>query len=230
MGKSGERRKNDFYQWPSELPANQCWPSNPDGQMGRQRLAGKPPVKIIFLSFPAFNYFSRAKYHIFRDFSFCLYIGRILLTVKKSKNKEVIYLKDINTWEDTHLPLLVCLVFECPLKSCTCTKSAPRGCRWSKTCFSVITDFTDFKLFEASQPKYQHICNLAKNEFSPLLEVVASKLGLICPLKVLDVFGRKSKSKAPRSFFLLQNGYLLRLSTGENLVLIPQTIIEKLKF
>ena len=39
MDKSGERRKKDFYQWPSELPANQCRPSRPGGQIGRHRLA-----------------------------------------------------------------------------------------------------------------------------------------------------------------------------------------------
>ena len=40
MDKSGERRKKDFYRWPSELPANQCRPSGPGGQIGRHRLAG----------------------------------------------------------------------------------------------------------------------------------------------------------------------------------------------
>ena len=30
--------------------------------------------------------------------------------------------------------------------------------------------------------------------------------------------------------YLVQSGYLLRLTTGENLMLIPQTTFEKLKF
>ena len=56
------------------------------------------------------------------------------------------------------------------------------------------------KPFEVALPKFQHICNLGKNEFSPNLEGVAQKMGLICPLEVFDVFGGKSKSEAARTF------------------------------
>ena len=49
-------------------------------------------------------------------------------------------------------------------------------------------------------PKFQHVYNLEKNEFSPNLEGVAQKMGLLHPLEVLNVFGRKSKFEAPRAF------------------------------
>ena len=50
-------------------------------------------------------------------------------------------------------------------------------------------------------PKFQHIQNnLEKNEFSPNLEAVAQKMGPLCPLEVLNVFGRKFKSEASRAF------------------------------
>ena len=56
------------------------------------------------------------------------------------------------------------------------------------------------KPFEVLLPKVQHIYNLGKNEFSPNLKGIAQKMCLLCPLEVFDVFGRKSKSKAPRAF------------------------------
>ena len=56
------------------------------------------------------------------------------------------------------------------------------------------------KLFEVALPKVQHIYNLGKNEFSPNLKGVAQKMGLLRPFGVLDVFGGKSKSKAPKAF------------------------------
>ena len=39
-----------------------------------------------------------------------------------------------------------------------------------------------------------------RNEFSPNLEGVAQKIGLLRPLEVLNVFDGKSKSEAPRAF------------------------------
>ena len=56
------------------------------------------------------------------------------------------------------------------------------------------------KPFEVLLPKVQHIYNLGKNEFSPNLKGIAQKMCLLCPLEVFDVFGGKSKSKAPRAF------------------------------
>ena len=56
------------------------------------------------------------------------------------------------------------------------------------------------KPFEVALPKGQHIYNLMNNEFSPNLKGVAQKLDLPRPFEVLDIFGRKSKCKAPRDF------------------------------
>ena len=53
---------------------------------------------------------------------------------------------------------------------------------------------------EISQQKFQHFYNLRGNEFSPNLEGVAQKLGPPRTFEVLDVFGGKSKSKAPKAF------------------------------
>ena len=58
----------------------------------------------------------------------------------------------------------------------------------------------NWKLLEISQQKFQHFYNLGRNEFSPNLKGVAQKLGLPRPFEVLDVFGGKSKSKAPKAF------------------------------
>ena len=41
---------------------------------------------------------------------------------------------------------------------------------------------------------------MEKSEFSPNLEGVAQKMGLLRPFGVLDVFGGKSKSEAPKAF------------------------------
>ena len=54
--------------------------------------------------------------------------------------------------------------------------------------------------FEVVQQKFQHFYNLGRNEFSPNLKGVAQKLGLPRPFEVLDVFGGKSKSEAPKAF------------------------------
>ena len=56
------------------------------------------------------------------------------------------------------------------------------------------------KPFEAALPKVHHVYNLEKNEFSPNLKDVAQKMCPLCPLEVFDVFGGKSKFKAPRAF------------------------------
>ena len=56
------------------------------------------------------------------------------------------------------------------------------------------------KPFEVALPKFQHICNLGKNEFSPNLEGVAQKMGPLCPLEGFDIFGEKSKFEVARAF------------------------------
>ena len=54
--------------------------------------------------------------------------------------------------------------------------------------------------FEVAQQKFQHFYNLGRNEFSPNLKGVAQKMDLPCPFEVLDIFGGKSKSNAPKVF------------------------------
>ena len=54
--------------------------------------------------------------------------------------------------------------------------------------------------FELAQQKFQDFYNYGRNEFSPNLKSVAQKLGPPRPFEVLDVFGGKSKSKAPNAF------------------------------
>ena len=54
------------------------------------------------------------------------------------------------------------------------------------------------KPFEIASQKFQHCYNLERNEFSPNLKNVAQNLDLPRPFEVLDVFGGKSKSEAPR--------------------------------
>ena len=49
------------------------------------------------------------------------------------------------------------------------------------------------------QRKFLHFFSYVRNQFSPNLKGVAQKLALPCPFEVLDVFGRKSKSEAPRA-------------------------------
>ena len=53
---------------------------------------------------------------------------------------------------------------------------------------------------KVTQQKFQMFYNKGKNGFSPNLKGVAQKLGLPRPFEVLDVFGGKSKSKAPKAF------------------------------
>ena len=55
------------------------------------------------------------------------------------------------------------------------------------------------KPFEITLQKFQHFYNSGRNEFSPNLEGVAWKLDLPRPFDVLETFGGKSKSKAPRA-------------------------------
>ena len=55
------------------------------------------------------------------------------------------------------------------------------------------------KPFEITLQKSQYFYSSGRNEFSPNLEAVALKLNLPCPFDVLDTFGRKFKSKAPRA-------------------------------
>ena len=52
---------------------------------------------------------------------------------------------------------------------------------------------------EVAQQKFQDFYNLGRNEFSPNLKGVAQKMDLPRSFEVLDIFGRKSKSEAPRA-------------------------------
>ena len=54
--------------------------------------------------------------------------------------------------------------------------------------------------FEVVQQKFQHFYNLERNEFPPNLKGVAQKMDLPRPFEVLDIFGGKSKSNAPKVF------------------------------
>ena len=54
--------------------------------------------------------------------------------------------------------------------------------------------------FEEEQKKFQHFYNLGRNEFSPNLKGVAQKMDPPRPFEVLDIFGGKSKSNAPKVF------------------------------
>ena len=54
--------------------------------------------------------------------------------------------------------------------------------------------------FELAQQKFQHFYNLGRNEFSPNLKGVAQKMDPLRPFEVLEIFGGKSKSNAPKAF------------------------------
>ena len=66
--------------------------------------------------------------------------------------------------------------------------------------FSDKEFLQNWKLLEISQQKFQHFYNLGRNEFSPNLKGVAQKMDPLRPFEVLDIFGGKSKSKAPKAF------------------------------
>ena len=55
----------------------------------------------------------------------------------------------------------------------------------------------NLKPLRISSPKFQHLYNYERNEFSPNLEGVAQKIGLLRPFEVLNVFGGKSILLAP---------------------------------
>ena len=69
----------------------------------------------------------------------------------------------------------------------------------------------NLKPFEIALQKFQHIYNSERNEFSPNLEDVAQKLDLPRTFDVLETFGGKSKSKAPRASKLGKNTFLSEL-------------------
>ena len=56
------------------------------------------------------------------------------------------------------------------------------------------------KPFEIALQKFQHFYKLERNNLAPNLEGVAQTMGLPRPFELLDIFGRKVKSKAPRAF------------------------------
>ena len=58
---------------------------------------------------------------------------------------------------------------------------------------------------------------------------MAQKIGLPCPFEILDILtGDPNPTHLDPSFFV-QSGFLLRLTTGENLVMISATTFEKFK-
>ena len=87
------------------------------------------------------------------------------------------------------------------------------------------------KSFEVEPPKFQHFYNYTRNEFSPNLEGVAKKNGPARSIRSFRHFWREIQIwRHLEPSYLMQSGHLLRLTTGENLVLISQTTFEKLKF
>ena len=58
----------------------------------------------------------------------------------------------------------------------------------------------NLKPLQISLPKFQHFYNYERNEISPNLEGVAQKVCLLRPFEVLNIFGGKSISFAPRTF------------------------------
>ena len=54
--------------------------------------------------------------------------------------------------------------------------------------------------FKIAWQIFQHFYNKVRNEFSPNLECVPQKMGLLGPQEVLEVFGGKSKSEAAKAF------------------------------
>ena len=58
----------------------------------------------------------------------------------------------------------------------------------------------NWKPLRISQQKFQNFYNSGRNEFSPNLKGVAQKMDLPRPFEVLNVFGGKSKSNAPKAF------------------------------
>ena len=67
---------------------------------------------------------------------------------------------------------------------------------WTEHSTLILLILIPFKVGQ----QFQNFYNLGRNEFSPNLKGVAQKLGLPRPFEVLDVFGGKSKSKAPKAF------------------------------
>ena len=68
---------------------------------------------------------------------------------------------------------------------------------WTEHSTLILLNLKPLKI---SSPKFQHFYNYKRNEFSPNLEGVAQKIGLLRPFEVLNVFGGKSISLAPRAF------------------------------
>ena len=60
--------------------------------------------------------------------------------------------------------------------------------------------FANSQPLKISITKFQHFYSQQRNEFSPNFKGVAQKLGPPRPFEVLDIFGGKSKSKAPKAF------------------------------
>ena len=58
------------------------------------------------------------------------------------------------------------------------------------------------KLFEIAKQKLQHFYNKGRNEFSQNFKSIAQKMGPPRSFEVLEGFGRKFKTKAPRALKL----------------------------
>ena len=68
--------------------------------------------------------------------------------------------------------------------------------------------FLNLKPLEISSPKFQHLYNYSRNEFSPNLEGVAQKIGLPQPFEFLNVFGWKSIFWHLEPSYLVKSGFL----------------------
>ena len=64
------------------------------------------------------------------------------------------------------------------------------------------------KPLEISWQKFQHFCNLGRNEFSPNLKSVAQKISLLRPLEVLDFLAGNPNPRHLKSSYLVQSGHL----------------------
>ena len=91
------------------------------------------------------------------------------------------------------------------LNSTRCSSFLGDLCELKQGLLKIWTEHSHWFLlisipFEVVQQKFQHFYNLERNEFSPNLKGMAQKMDPPRPFEVLDVFGRKSKSEAPKAF------------------------------
>ena len=87
--------------------------------------------------------------------------------------------------------------------------------------------FKSLKSLEIEKWKLQQFYNFQKNEFYQNLDGIAWKIGLSCPIEVLNIVGWIYIFMAHRAFKFCSNVFLQSLKASENLVLISQTTLEK---